>query len=82
MLIVRLYQWVISPLWPANCRFRPTCSEYAIDALRLHGAWRGSWLTLRRLSSCHPLGRSGFDPVPPACSHKGCHSSHPLTVKE
>lgn len=48
-----------------GCRFNPTCSEYALEALERHGAWRGTWLTLRRLAQCHPLGAYGADPVPP-----------------
>ena len=66
---LRLYQWLVSPLFPAVCRFEPSCSHYAIEALRTHGPWRGLGLTLRRLSRCHPFtwlgGSSGFDPVPP-----------------
>ncbi|MCI5049284.1 MAG: membrane protein insertion efficiency factor YidD [Rickettsiales bacterium] len=62
--LVKLYQWVISP-WFANvCRFQPSCSRYAIEALRLHGAWRGSYLAMRRILSCHPWGSCGIDPVP------------------
>jgi hypothetical protein len=49
---------------PSPCRFTPTCSSYALEAIEMHGAARGSWLALRRLSRCHPLGRHGFDPVP------------------
>jgi hypothetical protein len=66
---VRIYRWLISPLFPPACRFMPTCSEYAVDALTLHGPWRGSLLTVRRVLRCHPVrwlgGSSGFDPVPP-----------------
>jgi putative membrane protein insertion efficiency factor len=61
--LIRLYQVVASP-FPSPCRFAPTCSTYAIDALQRHGLWRGSWLAIRRLSRCHPFGDSGFDPVP------------------
>lgn len=61
---VRFYQGAISPHTPASCRFTPTCSEYAVEALRRHGARRGSLLTLRRLARCHPWGGSGYDPVP------------------
>ncbi|MEM7204619.1 MAG: membrane protein insertion efficiency factor YidD [Planctomycetota bacterium] len=59
-----LYRRVVSPLKPACCRFRPTCSEYALEALRRHGSCRGAWLTLRRVLRCHPFGGYGFDPVP------------------
>ena len=62
--LVRLYRYTLSPFLGGSCRFLPTCSAYAIEALQTHGALRGSLLALRRLSACHPLGRSGFDPVP------------------
>jgi putative membrane protein insertion efficiency factor len=62
--LIRLYQWTLSPLLGGSCRFLPTCSAYAIEAVRTHGAWRGIILAARRLSACHPLGRSGYDPVP------------------
>ena len=62
--IVRLYQIVISPWTPASCRFTPTCSSYAIEAIDRHGAPRGGWLALRRIARCHPWGGHGFDPVP------------------
>lgn len=61
---IRFYQYVISPWLGPNCRFQPTCSAYAIEALGRHGVLRGSWLALRRLSRCHPLGGHGYDPVP------------------
>lgn len=64
-LPVWLYRKVISPMKPRTCRFHPTCSTYAIEALMTHGALRGSWLTVRRLCRCHPLCEAGFDPVPP-----------------
>lgn len=61
---VRAYQLVVSPLLPPACRFLPTCSEYAIEAVARHGALRGGALALRRLGRCHPWGGSGYDPVP------------------
>lgn len=61
---VDLYRAVVSPRSLPSCRYLPTCSEYAIDAVREHGAVRGGWLALRRLSRCHPLHAGGFDPVP------------------
>ena len=62
--LVRFYQLCISPFTPPSCRFTPTCSQYALEALRRHGPVKGLWLTLRRLSKCHPWGGSGYDPVP------------------
>ncbi len=62
--LAKLYQYVISPWLGGNCRFEPTCSNYAIEALETHGVLRGGWLALRRLSRCHPWGGSGYDPVP------------------
>lgn len=64
-LPIRAYRYFISPLRPPSCRFLPTCSEYAIEAITVHGPVRGGWLALRRLARCHPWGGSGFDPVPP-----------------
>ena len=64
ILLVRFYQICISPLKPPSCRFTPTCSQYAIEALRKHGAIKGLYLTIRRLLRCHPWGGSGYDPVP------------------
>ncbi|MGB1090488.1 MAG: membrane protein insertion efficiency factor YidD [Oceanobacter sp.] len=63
--LVKLYQWLISPLLGSRCRFYPTCSHYAIEALQQHGPLKGSWLTLKRLGRCHPFHPGGFDPVPP-----------------
>jgi putative membrane protein insertion efficiency factor len=74
-VIVRLlggtYRWVLRPLWPGgmgatrHCRFEPTCSRYAQEAITTHGWLRGSWLAIRRLGHCHPWNDGGFDPVPP-----------------
>lgn len=64
ILLVRIYQIAISPLLGSNCRFTPTCSAYSIEALQRHGAWRGGWLAIRRISRCHPWGGDGYDPVP------------------
>lgn len=67
--LIRLYQWIIAPLLPANrCRFTPSCSHYGHEAITLHGPWIGVWLTLGRLARCHPWGGSGYDPVPPSTS--------------
>ena len=64
MALVQVYRYAISPLLPPRCRFYPSCSEYALIALRHHGAWRGSWLTIKRIFRCHPGCAGGFDPVP------------------
>ncbi|MEM6375095.1 MAG: membrane protein insertion efficiency factor YidD [Pseudomonadota bacterium] len=63
-LPIRFYRLVFSPWVGHHCRFHPTCSAYALDALRRHGGLRGTWLTLRRIARCHPWGASGSDPVP------------------
>ena len=64
--LVRAYQLVLSPLMGSQCRFQPTCSHYAIEALQVYGAWRGSWLALKRIGRCHPWHPGGYDPVPHA----------------
>lgn len=66
ILPIRGYQLVISPLLGPRCRFHPSCSQYAIEALQTHGVARGTWLALRRILRCHPLHPGGHDPVPPA----------------
>jgi len=63
-LPIRAYRLVVSPWVGHNCRYQPTCSAYALEALERHGAWRGVWLTARRIARCHPWGASGYDPVP------------------
>lgn len=63
--LIRFYRVGISPLLPASCRFTPTCSAYAAEAIQRHGSARGSWLALRRILRCHPFGGRGPDPVPP-----------------
>lgn len=64
IFMVRAYRWLLSPLLGRNCRFHPSCSEYALEALQRHGALKGLWLAVRRLASCHPWHRGGYDPVP------------------
>ena len=64
VLLVRFYQVCISPLKPPCCRFTPTCSAYALQALRKHGPFKGTYLTVRRILRCHPWGGHGYDPVP------------------
>jgi putative membrane protein insertion efficiency factor len=61
---IRFYQRFISPLLGSRCRFAPSCSQYAVEALRVHGAARGLWLSVRRLARCHPFNAGGYDPVP------------------
>jgi putative membrane protein insertion efficiency factor len=61
---IRVYQRVLSPLLPNRCRFTPTCSHYAVEAIEKHGAFRGLWLATKRILKCHPLHPGGFDPVP------------------
>jgi uncharacterized protein len=63
--LLRLYKLLLSPLFAGSCRFVPSCSDYAREAILEYGAIRGTWLAARRLGRCHPLGSSGFDPVPP-----------------
>tara|TARA_R110002049_G_scaffold85897_1_gene218365 strand:+ start:924 stop:1160 length:237 start_codon:yes stop_codon:yes gene_type:complete len=65
LLIIKVYQTFISPMTPATCRYQPTCSHYAKEALEVHGFLKGGWLALKRIFSCHPFGGKGFDPVPP-----------------
>ncbi|MFB9353836.1 membrane protein insertion efficiency factor YidD [Sneathiella chinensis] len=69
--LIKIYQYGISPYLPANCRYYPTCSAYANEALKVHGPFFGAWLTLRRLLRCHPFGGHGYDPVPPG--KQNCH---------
>ncbi|MCC6541674.1 MAG: membrane protein insertion efficiency factor YidD [Flavobacteriales bacterium] len=69
--LVHLYRHLLSPLLPGACRYTPTCSAYGLEALRTHGAFRGGWLTLKRILSCHPWGGQGHDPVPPTTKKNG-----------
>ena len=62
---IRGYQLLVRPILPPSCRFYPSCSHYAAEAVALHGPGHGTWLALRRLLRCHPWGSSGYDPVPP-----------------
>nr|WP_240375513.1 membrane protein insertion efficiency factor YidD [Bacillus piscicola] len=61
---IQVYRTFISPLTPPTCRFYPTCSQYGVEAVERFGAWKGGWLTLKRISKCHPFHPGGFDPVP------------------
>ena len=71
MLLVSVYRRVLSPLLGPTCRFEPSCSVYSLEALRVHGALRGTWLTVRRIGRCHPFNPGGYDPVPPPPGHTG-----------
>ena len=62
--LVKFYQYSISPLLGANCRYSPTCSAYSVEAIKKHGPFKGTWLSLKRIISCNPWGGNGYDPVP------------------
>ena len=62
--LIRIYQWILSPILGPTCRFEPTCSNYASQAIVQHGLIRGTWFAVRRIGRCHPLGESGYDPIP------------------
>jgi hypothetical protein len=64
VLLIRGYQVTLSPLLPSACRYQPTCSRYALEAVERYGAWRGSWLGAKRIARCHPFHPGGYDPVP------------------
>jgi putative membrane protein insertion efficiency factor len=64
IVLIKLYQNLISPILPNACRYTPTCSQYGIEAIKKHGAFKGGWLTLKRIASCNPWGGHGHDPVP------------------
>lgn len=71
VILIRFYQEAISPFTPSTCRFEPTCSSFFIQALQIHGLFFGTYLGLKRILSCHPWGKTGYDPVPEKkCSHK------------
>ncbi len=64
LLPIYFYRLIISPFFPPSCRFTPTCSQYAVESLKKHGPWKGSYLTIKRILRCNPWGGSGYDPVP------------------
>lgn len=64
LFLIKIYQNFISPFTPATCRYQPTCSSYTKEALQKYGLFKGGWLSLKRIFSCHPFGGSGYDPVP------------------
>ena len=80
-LSIRVYQAAISPFFPAHCRYWPSCSAYAAEAVRTHGAMTGGWLAVRRIARCHPWGGSGYDPVP-GCACGPEHLPKKTTVSE
>ncbi len=67
--VVLAYRMLLRPWLGQHCRFHPSCSEYALEALETHGSWQGLWLAIKRLSRCHPWHEGGVDPVPPAPQH-------------
>lgn len=70
VLLVRIYQWIISPIFPQACRYTPTCSSYMIEAIHVWGPLKGTYLGIKRIASCHPWGGHGHDPVPERTSKK------------
>jgi putative membrane protein insertion efficiency factor len=64
ILLIKIYQKIVSPILGPQCRFTPTCSNYALEALKKYGVFKGTWLAIKRISKCHPWGGSGYDPVP------------------
>ena len=64
ILLIRGYQLIVSPMLGSNCRFMPTCSEYALESLKTYGLIKGTFLTIKRIGKCHPLGSHGYDPIP------------------
>lgn len=69
IILIKFYQWFISPLLPKSCRYEPTCSSYMVEALKVHGPIKGLWLGSKRIGRCNPWGGEGYDPVPPKCKH-------------
>ena len=79
LALLSSYRRLLSPLLGPRCRFAPSCSAYAEQAVRLHGPARGSWLAVRRIARCHPFHPGGHDPVPPRSSSLGDHGAPPLS---
>jgi putative membrane protein insertion efficiency factor len=79
--LLRAYKWAISPLFPPACRFVPTCSEYAMEAVERYGALRGGWMAFARLLRCHPFARSGYDPVVPTAAVSHGHGDSPCAAR-
>ena len=78
-LLIRAYQRFLSPALPTACRYVPTCSDYALEAVARHGSLRGSWLALKRFLRCNPFGGHGYDPVPPEPNSAGHHGCCPIS---
>jgi uncharacterized protein len=72
---IRAYRFFLSPFFGQHCRFHPTCSAYAIEAIEVHGIWRGGWLAIRRVTRCHPLNEGGVDWVPSRADERQVHQS-------
>jgi putative membrane protein insertion efficiency factor len=79
--LISLYQHAISPYWPGACRYSPTCSHYAQEAILVHGVFRGSWLAMKRLARCNPWGGQGYDPVPGAHPGHDRFDDHPAPAR-
>lgn len=82
LVLIKAYQYLVSPWVGGGCRYWPTCSEYSREAIELHGAAKGTWMMVTRLARCHPYGRGGVDPVPAQfrwrcwCQDEGAHGAH------
>ena len=78
--LIKCYRYAISPYLPRTCRYEPTCSAYALEALEKHGALKGTWLSIKRVGRCHPFVAGGYDPVPETrCDHRHSHAHHLTT---
>lgn len=79
--LISLYQHTVSPVWPGACRYQPTCSHYAQEAIQTHGAVRGGWLAIKRLARCTPWGGQGYDPVPGRDAGHDRFDDHPAPAR-